>query len=165
MIIYMFTLIHPIKIRTTSIYISRCCISNNFNWEFIRSAPADYLPGYMPHDLKAIRAVQSAVTTTLDAKHGTGHFTSQSLLGFSMGGWTAVELATISDARLSRLILVDSVGVKVGGREDLGAEQPVAESGHEPGRGKGLRGNARGGIARRSEGSAECVVRGGGGDS
>ena len=40
------------------------------------------------------------------------------LMGFSMGGWTAVELATISDARLSRLILVDSVGVKVGGRED-----------------------------------------------
>ena len=71
-------------------------ISNNFNWEFIRSAPADYLPGYMPHDLKAIRAVQSAVTTTLDAKHGTGHFTSQSLLGFSMGGWYTLNLAADS---------------------------------------------------------------------
>lgn len=40
------------------------------------------------------------------------------LMGFSMGGWTALELATMSSARLSKLILVDSVGVKVGGRED-----------------------------------------------
>lgn len=40
------------------------------------------------------------------------------LMGFSMGGWTAVEMATMNSARLSRLILVDSVGVKVGGRED-----------------------------------------------
>ena len=35
-----------------------------------------------------------------------------------MGGWTAAELAVSNSGRLSRLILVDSVGVKVGGRED-----------------------------------------------
>ncbi|MEE2996700.1 MAG: alpha/beta hydrolase [Pseudomonadota bacterium] len=40
------------------------------------------------------------------------------LMGFSMGGWTAAELAVANSTRLSRLILVDSVGVKVGGRED-----------------------------------------------
>ena len=40
------------------------------------------------------------------------------LMGFSMGGWTAAELAVSNSSRLSRLILVDSVGVKVGGRED-----------------------------------------------
>lgn len=40
------------------------------------------------------------------------------LMGFSMGGWTAVELATMTTERLSRLVLVDPVGVKVGGRED-----------------------------------------------
>lgn len=40
------------------------------------------------------------------------------LMGFSMGGWTAAEMATMTTERLSRLILVDSVGVKVGGRED-----------------------------------------------
>ena len=40
------------------------------------------------------------------------------MMGFSMGGWTAAELAVISTARISKLILVDSVGVKVGGRED-----------------------------------------------
>ena len=40
------------------------------------------------------------------------------MMGFSMGGWTAAELAVISTARLSKLILVDAVGVKIGGRED-----------------------------------------------
>jgi pimeloyl-ACP methyl ester carboxylesterase len=40
------------------------------------------------------------------------------LMGFSMGGWTAAELATMTTQRLSKLILVDTVGVKVGGRED-----------------------------------------------
>ena len=40
------------------------------------------------------------------------------MMGFSMGGWTAAEIAVMSTARISKLILVDSVGVKVGGRED-----------------------------------------------
>lgn len=40
------------------------------------------------------------------------------LMGFSMGGWTALEMAVMNSTRLSRLILVDSVGVKVGGRYD-----------------------------------------------
>ncbi len=40
------------------------------------------------------------------------------LMGFSMGGWAAAELATMTTERLASLILVDSVGVKVGGRED-----------------------------------------------
>lgn len=40
------------------------------------------------------------------------------LMGFSFGGWTAAELATMNSGRLAKLILVDSVGVKVGGRED-----------------------------------------------
>ncbi len=40
------------------------------------------------------------------------------MMGFSMGGWTAAELAVLSTARLSKLILVDAVGVKVGGRDD-----------------------------------------------
>ena len=40
------------------------------------------------------------------------------LMGFSMGGWTATELAVANASRLSKLILVDSVGVKTGGREE-----------------------------------------------
>jgi pimeloyl-ACP methyl ester carboxylesterase len=40
------------------------------------------------------------------------------LVGFSMGGWLAMELAVRSTERLQRLILVDSVGIKPGQRED-----------------------------------------------
>ena len=40
------------------------------------------------------------------------------LMGFSLGGWVAAELAVMNAARLSRLFLVGPVGVKVGGRED-----------------------------------------------
>jgi len=40
------------------------------------------------------------------------------LVGHSFGGWLAMELAIRSQARLGRVVLVDSVGVKFGGRED-----------------------------------------------
>ncbi len=39
------------------------------------------------------------------------------LMGFSMGGWTAAEIAVMTTARLSKLVLVDSVGIKTGDRE------------------------------------------------
>ena len=40
------------------------------------------------------------------------------LLGFSMGGWLAAELAVMSTGRFSKLVLVDSVGIKPGGPFD-----------------------------------------------
>lgn len=40
------------------------------------------------------------------------------MMGFSMGGWTAAEIAVMTTARFSRLILVDAVGIKTGGRDD-----------------------------------------------
>ena len=39
------------------------------------------------------------------------------LMGFSMGGWAAVEIAVRNTTRLSKLILVDAVGVKPGDRD------------------------------------------------
>jgi pimeloyl-ACP methyl ester carboxylesterase len=39
------------------------------------------------------------------------------LVGFSMGGWAAAEIAVRNTSRLSRLVLVDAVGVKSGDRE------------------------------------------------
>jgi pimeloyl-ACP methyl ester carboxylesterase len=38
--------------------------------------------------------------------------------GFGFGGWIAAELAVAGHPRLRRLILVDPVGIKIGGRED-----------------------------------------------
>jgi pimeloyl-ACP methyl ester carboxylesterase len=40
------------------------------------------------------------------------------LVGSSFGGWIALELAVRSQARLGRLVLIDSLGVKSGGREE-----------------------------------------------
>ncbi|HJU16713.1 MAG TPA: alpha/beta hydrolase [Stellaceae bacterium] len=40
------------------------------------------------------------------------------LVGSSFGGWIALELAIRSHARLGRLVLIDSLGVKFGGREE-----------------------------------------------
>jgi pimeloyl-ACP methyl ester carboxylesterase len=39
------------------------------------------------------------------------------LMGFAMGGWAAAEIAVRATHRLSRLILVDAVGVKPGSRD------------------------------------------------
>ena len=38
--------------------------------------------------------------------------------GFGFGGWIAAELAVAGHPRLQRLVLVDPVGIKIGGRED-----------------------------------------------
>lgn len=40
------------------------------------------------------------------------------LVGASFGGWVAMELAVRSEARLARLVLIDALGVKFGGREE-----------------------------------------------
>ena len=40
------------------------------------------------------------------------------LAGFSMGGWLAAEIAAINTKRFSKLVLVDSVGIKPGGPFD-----------------------------------------------
>jgi pimeloyl-ACP methyl ester carboxylesterase len=40
------------------------------------------------------------------------------VIGLSFGGWVAAELAITRPKRLARLILVDPVGIKLGGRED-----------------------------------------------
>jgi len=40
------------------------------------------------------------------------------LAGSSFGGWIALEMAVRSEARIGRLVLIDALGVKFGGREE-----------------------------------------------
>ena len=62
------------------------------------------------------------------------------LMGFSMGGWAAAEIAAINTQRFSKLVLVDSVGIKVGGPFDrdiadvfaISAEEHMRISWHDP---------------------------------
>jgi pimeloyl-ACP methyl ester carboxylesterase len=44
--------------------------------------------------------------------------TTCSLVGFSFGGWIAAELAVRAPHRFDKLVLVDAVGIRVGGRLD-----------------------------------------------
>jgi pimeloyl-ACP methyl ester carboxylesterase len=64
------------------------------------------------------------------------------LAGHSFGGWVALELAMRSQARLARLVLIDALGLKFGGREEreiadiyaLPAEEVVRRSFADPAR-------------------------------
>ena len=40
------------------------------------------------------------------------------VVGFSLGGWIAAEMAVKNDSRFSRLVLVDPYGIKIGGPTD-----------------------------------------------
>ena len=44
------------------------------------------------------------------------------IMGFSVGGWLAAEMASKSCARISKLVLVDPLGVKIGGKYDRDIE-------------------------------------------
>ena len=45
-------------------------------------------------------------------------FSKVPVIGCSVGGWIAAEMATKSDAMMSKLLLVDPVGIKIGGPTD-----------------------------------------------
>ena len=53
------------------------------------------------------------------------------LLGFSLGGWLAAELAVVNTGRFSKLVLVDSVGIKPGGPFDRDIADVFASSADE----------------------------------
>ena len=61
-----------------------------------------------PHDLAFV--IQDLVDQ-LKLKDAT-------VVGFSVGGWIAAEMATINDSFISKLVLVAPVGVKLGGPTD-----------------------------------------------
>lgn len=48
--------------------------------------------------------------------------TDVNVIGFSVGGWLAAEMATKNCARLSKLVLVNPLGVKLGGKYDRDIE-------------------------------------------
>ena len=53
------------------------------------------------------------------------------LMGFSMGGWLATEIAVMNTGRFSKLVLVDSVGIKPGGPFDRDVADVFASSAEE----------------------------------
>lgn len=67
-----------------------------------------------PDDVDTIYDLVRLYEAVLDALP----YRTVTVIGCSFGGWLAAELALTSGRRLDRLVLVDPVGIKVGGREE-----------------------------------------------
>ena len=74
-------------------------------------------PGFghspQPEDCDTMYDLVHVYRDVLDALPG-----KVAMVGFSFGGWIAAEVAAAGHPKLDRLILVDPVGVKLGGREE-----------------------------------------------
>jgi pimeloyl-ACP methyl ester carboxylesterase len=66
-----------------------------------------------PKDFESIYDVVNLYAALLDALP----YDRVTLMGFSFGGWLAAELAVRSCHRIERLVLVDTVGIKISDRE------------------------------------------------
>jgi len=81
-----------------------------------------WAPGYgkstLPDSLAGIDDVSYLYLDLLDRLNLTG----VKVMGFSVGGWIAAEIATKNCGRLDRLVLVDTVGAKFGGPFDRDIE-------------------------------------------
>jgi pimeloyl-ACP methyl ester carboxylesterase len=67
-----------------------------------------------PPDFDTVYDLVHLYLAALDALPGD----RLTLVGLSFGGWLAAEIAVKCPHRLDRLVLVDPVGIKLGGRED-----------------------------------------------
>ena len=74
-------------------------------------------PGFgnspLPQDFDTMYDLVHLYREVLDALPG-----KVAMVGFSFGGWIAAEIAVGGAAKLDRLVLVDPVGIKLGGREE-----------------------------------------------
>jgi pimeloyl-ACP methyl ester carboxylesterase len=75
-------------------------------------------PGFggspLPPDFDTMYDLVNLYLSVLDSIPSDG----VTVIGFSFGGWIAAELAVARPKRLGRLVLVDPVGIKLGGREE-----------------------------------------------
>src|SRR6266700_5038302 len=74
-------------------------------------------PGFgispLPVDFDTMYDLVHLYREVLDALPG-----KVAMVGFSFGGWIAAEVAVAGHPKLDRLVLVDPVGIKLGGREE-----------------------------------------------
>jgi pimeloyl-ACP methyl ester carboxylesterase len=67
-----------------------------------------------PKDFDTVYDLVHLYLDVIEALPGDG----LTLIGLSFGGWLAAEIAVTCAHRLDKLILVDPVGIKIGGREE-----------------------------------------------
>ena len=84
----------------------------------IRNVIAPSHPGFgaspLPADLDTMYDLVNLYLDVLDNLPDGG----VAVAGFGFGGWIAAELAVTGHPRLQHLVLVDAVGIKIGGRDD-----------------------------------------------
>lgn len=79
---------------------------------------APRMPGFGPAPVPSdIRTVDDLVYLHLDLLQKLG-LKQPTVVGASLGGWVALEMAVRNTARIGRLALIGSVGVKLSGREE-----------------------------------------------
>lgn len=75
-------------------------------------------PGFgatpMPADFETMYDLVNLYQDVIDDLPGD----NVTMIGLGFGGWIAAEVAVTRPAKLARLVLVDPVGIKLGGRED-----------------------------------------------
>ncbi len=107
-----------------------------------RGVVAPRHPGFgaseRPDGFRTIHDIAYLYLDWLDRQQG-GDVT---VVGSSFGGWIALEIAVRSVARIARLVLIDSLGLKFGGREErdiadiyaLPEDERHRRTFHDPGR-------------------------------
>ncbi len=82
------------------------------------SVTAPRHPGFgaseRPAELRTVHDLAYLYLDWLDRQKGG----DVAVVGSSLGGWVALEMAVRSVARIGRLVLIDPLGVKFGGREE-----------------------------------------------
>jgi ABC-type transporter lipoprotein component MlaA len=71
-------------------------ISSTFNWEFMKYAGVEPVPGFPPDDARDVYTALDAIDRQLRDKYGNERFTSRGLLGVSLGGLHALLIDGIA---------------------------------------------------------------------
>jgi pimeloyl-ACP methyl ester carboxylesterase len=81
--------------------------------EIIAPSHPGFAKSPLPEDFDTMYDLVQLYREVLDALPGKAV-----VIGFSFGGWIAAELAAGGHPNLDRLVLVDPLGIKIGGREE-----------------------------------------------
>ena len=67
---------------------------SHFQWEFVKSMPDGYFPGWPEEDAEKVRLVTSKIIKNLENKYEC-NFSEKSILGTSLGAMSALFVANL----------------------------------------------------------------------
>jgi pimeloyl-ACP methyl ester carboxylesterase len=84
------------------------------NWQVVAPRHPGFGASARPDGFRSVHDLAYLYLDWLDREADRGAV----VVGSSFGGWVALEMAVRSTARIRRLVLIDALGVKFGGREE-----------------------------------------------